>query len=281
VLTTQALPSPRMRWRNRRRVRRRTSGRSFIYNPRFPGQYYDAETGLNYNYFRDYDPATGRYVESDPIGLNGGINTYAYAGGNPISGYDPSGLDCLASGSTVTCSFPGGPSVQFPRPPGWPNSIGPNDPNYHSYDVTVPTDCPASSMAQAVANNPTPGLPSPATPSGTLNDATPGLIAGALGVSGGPFPGPPLNYNPVISYLTNDLNTGGQVVVNVTQPGHGLWPGYVARTVSPVAGGGSVVNNYGEGIGALQSPNSPVANQINNVWSQQTKGLAKHCGCSK
>ena len=42
-------------------------GNQFVYNPRFPGQYYDAETGLNYNYARDYDPATGRYIQSDPL----------------------------------------------------------------------------------------------------------------------------------------------------------------------------------------------------------------------
>lgn len=61
-------------------------------NLRFPGQYYDVETGLSYNYFRDYDPETGRYVESDPMGLEAGLNTYAYVSGNPLANIDPLGL---------------------------------------------------------------------------------------------------------------------------------------------------------------------------------------------
>jgi RHS repeat-associated protein len=64
---------------------------TFVFNLRFPGQYYDAETGLHYNYFRDYDPRTGRYIQSDPIGLAGGLNTYAYVRNNSVNLVDPSG----------------------------------------------------------------------------------------------------------------------------------------------------------------------------------------------
>jgi RHS repeat-associated protein len=59
---------------------------------RFPGQYADEETGFSYNYFRNYEPLLGRYIQSDPIGLRGGINDYAYAFSSPIVGKDPFGL---------------------------------------------------------------------------------------------------------------------------------------------------------------------------------------------
>jgi RHS repeat-associated protein len=57
----------------------------------FPGQYSDGETGLSQNGYRDYDPTMGRYIESDPIGLLGGANTYAYADNSPANYADPSG----------------------------------------------------------------------------------------------------------------------------------------------------------------------------------------------
>jgi RHS repeat-associated protein len=64
----------------------------FAINYRFPGQYLDRASNTHYNYFRDYSPPEGRYIQSDPIGLAGGINTYAYVGGNPVNSNDPLGL---------------------------------------------------------------------------------------------------------------------------------------------------------------------------------------------
>ena len=93
MLAARSLPSPRTHWRNQRRLRRRASGRSLPYNLRFPGQIYDSATGLNQNWNRDYDPVVGRYVESDPAGLDAdSYSTYSYVAGDPIDYDDPEGL---------------------------------------------------------------------------------------------------------------------------------------------------------------------------------------------
>ena len=67
-------------------------GNPFAFNLRYPGQYFDAESGLHYNYFRDYESNTGRYAQPDPSGLSDGPSIYAYAGSSPLKFTDPTGL---------------------------------------------------------------------------------------------------------------------------------------------------------------------------------------------
>ena len=71
------------------------------FNHRRPGQYQDEETGTLYNYLRDYDPVTGRYLTSDPIGLQGGMNTYAYADNDLIGSVDILGLDVITGSALM------------------------------------------------------------------------------------------------------------------------------------------------------------------------------------
>jgi RHS repeat-associated protein len=94
-------------------------------NLRLAGQYFDNETGLHYNWHRYYDPKTGRYISSDPIGLAGGLNTYLYAGANPLRFVDPLGLCKIEVRYAQVLEIVG---------LGYPKKI------YHAYLVTTDTD---------------------------------------------------------------------------------------------------------------------------------------------
>jgi RHS repeat-associated protein len=106
LLAARSLPSPRRCYRKRLRLRRTASGRSLAYNLRFPGQYFQAETGLNQNMLRDYDSLTGRYLESDLVGLAAGVNTYSYTLDNPLWYIDPLGLDVEICNRPADLPFP-------------------------------------------------------------------------------------------------------------------------------------------------------------------------------
>jgi hypothetical protein len=200
-----------------------------------------------------------------------GPNVYGYADQNPIGGLDPSGLDCVSANGVTTCHYFGGPEFSVPTPEGFPTFLGPdswsNILRYHSYDVSRSIGCADSEeVMQELINNPTPGTPLPATSSGQVNDAI------VLGVN-----------NWVISYLTHDLNTGAPLVVNITEGGSALSPGYVVRTVS-----NGVAHTYGEGLDWQQQPwwnwFGDVGDILNwYVWGRQMDRLISQaqtqCNC--
>jgi RHS repeat-associated protein len=90
------------------------------FNLRFAGQYFDDETSTHYNINRDYNPKTGRYVQSDPIGFDGGVNSYGYVAGNPLGAVDEMGLKKLiwlrtTDGNSLSIKY----ASKFPDKKGW------------------------------------------------------------------------------------------------------------------------------------------------------------------
>jgi hypothetical protein len=191
----------------------------------------------------------------------------AQATGLGSASFDPQGLvpvNCTSADGSTSCMTPGGKSFTEP-PQGFPARVAPDVENHHYYHFqSEPLTISAEKLLQAIIANPTPSFffGRPATPQGTLNEATPDWANGpfvGLSMNGtgdmplGPLPVTPSS--PVTSYVTKDKD-GNAMVVNLTQPGHALSPGYAVLYVT-TSGGVSTIHVEGEGQSFLQAPDRP------------------------
>jgi RHS repeat-associated protein len=241
---------------------------------RYAGMYYDSETGLYQDRARMYSTSLGRFLQTDPVGYKDNLDLYTYVRNDPVNATDPTGKDCVSTNGTTTCTIDKTGSripdkFSFPTPKGWPAKMDNNSAFHHMYDEKVSasgSSSRAQGIRQGIVNDPTPGPDQKvASTSGAPNNASP-QGRGLVGAVGSVVP------SPVLSYTRKDSN-GNTMVVNVTQPGHPLFPGYVARETDRDSNGGITVHNYGEGTSVLQSPYSPFAGMIDDVWQQQTQTI--------
>jgi hypothetical protein len=196
------------------------------------------------------------------------------------------GPECSVGEDSATCTTPSGRTAPFPRGGLRPGTrFAPGESDYHSYNIPDgPVPAGASSITPGVIERPTRGpahLVRPASPEGTLNEATPGGAAyntavglAALGSRYAPYESDIRRIGPVKSYLTRD-QSGMQIVVNVTEPGHPLYPGVVIRYVTESPSGATIWNE-GTGRGWLQGPDGPavVRDRGNNwVWRGQAREI--------
>ena len=234
---------------------------------RFPGQWFQVESGLHQNWMRDYDPTLGRYLQADPLGLVDGASVYGYALQNPGRYTDPRGEYCVTLNGTTTCRVKEKYEFSFPKPSGWPNNGGfaPGNNWYHLYDKSVidranlyDVEC----LMRGLIAMPDPAPSNGANAGGTSNYANPGGWGEAFGL------------NPVTGYVVNDPVSGYSGIVNVTEQGHALSHGIVVRLATPHG-----ILTYGEGNGFLQRPGSRTGQVINNVWPQMNINIMNQCSC--
>jgi hypothetical protein len=178
---------------------------------------------------------------------------------------------CESTGGEFSCTTPRGTSFgPLPAPKGFPATIGPESGSHHQYRYeSAPFYNPKEVMRQAI-ERPTFGpsdLNSPATREGTANEATPQpyhTIAEAVKAATG-MHGLPLG--PVKSHVAEDQH-GNTVVVNVTEPGHVLFPGYVVHSIVKSDDGSYRLVTEGEGLGLLQSKQAP--EKLRDIINRQT-----------
>jgi len=237
----------------------------------FTGHVNDADTGLVYMQQRYYDPVAGRFLSVDPVTTNAktgrSFNRYSYVENNPYTNIDPDGRDCVSKSGTTTCSISVTGTriptkISFPTPAGVSGTQSSSSATNHQYNIQTPHRKSDSSVQSSMIQSPTPGTgSSPASPTGTPNNATPEGGRGLLARAGGLFGNNP--DSPVRSY---SVTVGSDKwAINVTQPGHGLHFGFVLRgSINGVA------MSIGEGW-ALPQAAPLLGPYINSVWVEQNQ----------
>ena len=142
-----------------------TNVAAVTFNLRYPGQYFDVESGLHYNWHRSYCTNCGRYTQADPIDLQGGWNRFGYVGGNPLSMTDPMGLQAVIVGpGGIPIPIPPTPGSPSPTsPPGWDPTDGPA-PRPGGNIVWPPGFSPNPQPTQCQIDVPPPDRPIPPKP---------------------------------------------------------------------------------------------------------------------
>jgi uncharacterized protein RhaS with RHS repeats len=199
-------------------------------------------------------------LQSDPIGLAGGINTYAYVGNNPLATTDPSGLACTTANGQWRCVFPGAgnPTFVVPTPQG-AGSFNSDSWFYHKYDVSRTLDgADPDCVNLKLVLNPTPEGASPATPLGTENNAKYVLN------------------NIVKSFTAKNYSSGKGVVVNTGgRTDDSLFgPGYVARYID-----NGLVHTVGEGTNPWQDIPFFSNYLAEDFWGPSLEKIIKECQC--